>query len=275
MTGGGVEAVVSGLDEARHRLESSRSSLATAGALAEELLERCRSLDLDGLAVQAEQMLDRFADLAQQVERTEFVASELVAKAGALGDAGSSARAVSNAPAAGETAIGQAQIPGPISSVSPESAKAVPTGWRWTPALEAPQAIQKAGGDFIPRPTGVNRPTVGVFAGDQVESGGKDRDLASDLVHDPLRGPPVTFYQHVESKVAARMRREGIAEGDLALDNTVCGSNERDRDQVWSCERILPSILPAGARLTVWVTRDGGRTWWVAEYLGTGERIVR
>ncbi|GAB2941031.1 hypothetical protein GCM10027280_31850 [Micromonospora polyrhachis] len=106
-------------------------------------------------------------------------------------------------------------------------------------------------------------------------SGGRDRSIAADLRYDPLRGPPVTFYQHVESKVAAQMRHDDIATADLVVDNTVCGSNQHDQDHEWSCEKILPAILPAGARLTVWVTRDGGQSWWQATYTGTGERITR
>jgi Double-stranded DNA deaminase toxin A len=65
-----------------------------------------------------------------------------------------------------------------------------------------------------------------------------------------LRQPPVTFYQRVESKVAARMRRERIDTAELVLDNTVCGSNPRDQDHAWACEKILPSILPVRPRLT-------------------------
>ncbi len=99
--------------------------------------------------------------------------------------------------------------------------------------------------------------------------------IAADLVHDPLRGAPVTFYQHVESKVAARMRRDNLATGDLVIDNTVCGSNRHDLDYAWGCEKIMPAILPAGSRLTVWVTRDGGHSWWKRTYTGTGERIKR
>ncbi|MFI6163477.1 Imm1 family immunity protein [Micromonospora haikouensis] len=91
-----------------------------------------------------------------------------------------------------------------------------------------------------------------------VTSGGGDRSLAADLVHDPLRGPPVTFYEHVESKAAAHLRRAGGGEADLAIDNTVCGTNDRDQAYPWTCDNILPAILPAGSRLRVWVTRDGG-----------------
>ncbi|MFV2022792.1 DddA-like double-stranded DNA deaminase toxin [Micromonospora sp. LOL_023] len=85
----------------------------------------------------------------------------------------------------------------------------------------------------------------------------------------------VTFYQHVESKVAAMMRRDGTAKADLVLDNTVCGSNQRDQDHEWSCDKILPSIIPPGSELTVYATRDQGKTWWKRTYVGTGERIIR
>lgn len=77
----------------------------------------------------------------------------------------------------------------------------------------------------------------------------------------------------MESKVAARMRQDQLQLAELAIDNTVCGSNRHDLDYPWGCERTLPSILPAGSRLAVWVTRDGGRNWWRRAYTGTGERI--
>ncbi|MEV0944023.1 DddA-like double-stranded DNA deaminase toxin [Micromonospora wenchangensis] len=126
-----------------------------------------------------------------------------------------------------------------------------------------------------PRPAGSTRPTLGLFNGEEVHSGGGDRSLAADLDHDPLRGPPVTFYDHAESKVAARMRRTGTVQADLAIDNTVCGTNDRDQTYPWTCDKILPAILPQGSRLRVWVTRDGGTTWWHRVYTGTGERIIR
>jgi hypothetical protein len=123
------------------------------------------------------------------------------------------------------------------------------------------------------RPAGTNRPTVGTFDGHPIESGGRDRSIADDLLHDPLRAMPVTFYQHTESKAAAQMRQQRIAAADLVIDNTVCGTNANDQTHAWACDKILPSILPPGSRLTVWVTRDGGQTWWRGTYVGTGERI--
>jgi SCP1.201-like deaminase len=150
-----------------------------------------------------------------------------------------------------------------------------PVGDRWGRVADVPSFVRAAGETFAARPAGAVRPTTGVFDEERIESGGRDRSVAGDLVHDPLRGPPVTFYQHVESKVAARLRASRPARADVVIDNTVCGSNEHDRDQAWSCEWILPAILPRGTVLTVWATRDGGRTWWRGDYVGTGERIVR
>ncbi len=83
------------------------------------------------------------------------------------------------------------------------------------------------------------------------------------------------MWQHVESKVAAIIRREGTNEAELVINNIPCG-NTREVSAAanpYSCERILPAILPAGTRLTVWVTPDSGRTWLRGTYHGTGERI--
>jgi hypothetical protein len=56
-------------------------------------------------------------------------------------------------------------------------------------------------------------------------------------------------------------------------DTITCGNRGFDRDWPMTCEKFLPSLLPAGGRLTVWATPDGGRTWWTKTYVGTGERI--
>ncbi|MEH0972805.1 DUF6244 family protein [Micromonospora sp. CPCC 205546] len=149
-----------------------------------------------------------------------------------------------------------------------------PTWARVDPAA-VPETVRPTIDHFEPRPAGSTRPTAGLLDGEPVTSGGGDRSLAADLQHDPLRGPPVTFYDHVESKAAAYMRRTGATEADLAIDNTVCGTNDRDRSYSWTCDRILPAILPPESRLRVWVTRDGGHTWWHRIYTGTGERITR
>ncbi|MEO3742169.1 DddA-like double-stranded DNA deaminase toxin [Plantactinospora sp. B5E13] len=173
------------------------------------------------------------------------------------------------------TAVAAPDSPAPAATTADATDIPTPVGPGWVRATVVPDRVRKIGGGFRSRPAGTNRPSAGVFRGSPLQSGGRDRSIAADLVHEPLRGPPVTFYQHVESKAAATMRRDNVTEADLVVDNTVCGTNQRDHDQEWSCAAVLPSILPHGSRLTVWVTRDSGRTWWRTTYLGTGERIRR
>jgi hypothetical protein len=156
----------------------------------------------------------------------------------------------------------------------PSSGSTAPITARWRRADDVPPWVRTAARDFKDRPYGDGRLTRGVFQGKQIVSG-RDRHLASDLDHDPLPAPPDTFYGHVESQVAAAMRSHDLRHGEVVLDNTPCGTRERDRDFPWVCEKILPSILPRGSTLTIWATRDSGRTWWRGDYTGTGERISR
>ncbi|MEV0392908.1 DUF6244 family protein [Polymorphospora rubra] len=174
---------------------------------------------------------------------------------------------------------GQAKDPAGTSTSSPVQDPAIPEpadpAWAQADPATLPDTVRNAAGRLTPRPAGSTRPTQGYLDGTPVTSGGGDRTLAADLDHDPLRGPPVTFYDHAESKAAAHMRRTGRTESDLAIDNTVCGTNDRDKTYPYTCDKILPAILPTGSRLRVWVTRDGGNTWWHRIYTGTGERITR
>jgi hypothetical protein len=117
-------------------------------------------------------------------------------------------------------------------------------------------------------------PTTGQFNGEQITSG-RDKANVADLHPFPGGGWPDAITRHVESHVAARMRRQGLREGTVVLNNPTCGTREFDRDWPMTCDRYLPSILPLQARLTVWATDDGGNTWWTKTYIGTGERIRR
>jgi hypothetical protein len=112
-----------------------------------------------------------------------------------------------------------------------------------------------------------------------IYSGREGKRISDDLDHSPLAGPPTVFDRHVESKVAARMRDEARGRpetpphAEVVLDNTTCGTNERDRNSPWTCHKVLPSILPRDSTLVVWTTCDGGRTFRRHAYHGTGERI--
>jgi hypothetical protein len=76
---------------------------------------------------------------------------------------------------------------------------------------------------------------------------------------------------HVEAQAAAILRRpDSPKEATLVLNQQPCDDPRRPL----MCEKILPKILPAGSRLTVFLT-DGQRTWPHKVYVGTGEGIAR
>ena len=151
--------------------------------------------------------------------------------------------------------------------------------WARVPDVEVPEWVGVVGrGLPVRRPVAPGRlpdRTTGVFRGERVESGGGDRSLAEDLEPHRGMGPLSVTFDHVEGKVAARMRREGLSEGEVVVNNVVCGNNPWDRTADYTCQRVLPSVLPSSSGLTVWGTVDGGVTWWRATYEGTGERIRR
>jgi hypothetical protein len=173
----------------------------------------------------------------------------------------------------------------PVAS-TPEPAQASPAvkapvtpGWRQRFAGEIPEHVREAGTRLRPRAPGERRFTAGVLDGEMIYSGREGKSISDDLDHSPLAGPLTVFDRHVESKVAARMRDEARerpetpSRAEVVLDNTTCGTNERDRDSPWTCHKVLPPILPRGSTLVVWTTCDGGRTFWRHGYRGTGERI--
>jgi hypothetical protein len=76
---------------------------------------------------------------------------------------------------------------------------------------------------------------------------------------------------HVEAQAAAIPRRPGApAEAMVVLNQAPCD----DGVKPLVCERVLPKILPDGARLAVFVT-DGQQTRPHRVYVGTGEGIAR
>jgi hypothetical protein len=86
--------------------------------------------------------------------------------------------------------------------------------------------------------------------------------------------PPVaqaTVMDHVEAHAAAIMRRPGgPTEATLILNQAPCD----DPVKPLVCERVLPKILPEGARLTVFVSEDE-QVRLHKVYVGTGEGIAR
>lgn len=110
------------------------------------------------------------------------------------------------------------------------------------------------------RPTAGTKTTGRWFTGD-----GPARSLVSGdgpdarIVHDSLReegyrhpGPPIVTT-HVEMKLAAQMRRDGIREATLVIDNVPCA-------KILGCENLIGVVLPAGYSLTVHGTGGYRRT---------------
>jgi hypothetical protein len=84
----------------------------------------------------------------------------------------------------------------------------------------------------------------------------------------PLSGAYV--MDHVEAHAAAIMRQPGAPRvATLVVNQTPCD----DPTRPLVCDRVLPKILPAGARLTVYVT-DGNQTWEHRTYTGTAKGIA-
>jgi hypothetical protein len=137
---------------------------------------------------------------------------------------------------------------------------------------QPPQQVHDAGRS-LPLRTGRQDPTTGVFNGETIVSG-RDRASVTGLRPDPRGAWPEVLLVHVESHVAARMRREKLTDGEVTLNNVTCGNRGYDNDWPETCAKYLRSILPKNARLTVWATTDGAETWWTKTYVGTGERIA-
>jgi hypothetical protein len=83
--------------------------------------------------------------------------------------------------------------------------------------------------------------------------------LAAKEFAQTLRAPDRAAQRlatHVEIKVAVAMRREGLTDETVVVDRKVCGTRDYDAHQRVTCDKYLPTFLPAGACLRV-VQADG------------------
>lgn len=77
----------------------------------------------------------------------------------------------------------------------------------------------------------------------------------------------VDLASHVEVKLAMRMREESRNHETVVIDRTVCGRRPFDRNDPFTCDKMLKWFLPPGATLTV-VEHDGT----AVTYQGEGSR---
>jgi hypothetical protein len=256
-----VDSIVAALRRAAERVGQALNHAQAGREGAEASRDLMRRLGVDGTAARFAGVADT-ADRLEQTLRTGVEQIErLIAQTEAIRSAGTATATTRPGPPTTPTA----SAPG-----SPGQRAPTTPGWRR--ASEVPEDVRVAGAGLPPRGPKEDRYTLGILDGEAIYSGGEGEHLADDLAW-PRSAPPVTYWQHVESKVAARMRREHRRHAEVTIDNTVCGTNERDRNYPFTCDKVLPSILPAGSRLVVWVTCDGGRSFWRHAYDGTGERI--
>lgn len=168
------------------------------------------------------------------------------------------------------------QVPGAADSLVP-----VTPGWKRVDAQDAPQHVREAAEGFEARVSGKPRQTTAVYEGRKLVSGGRERELADDLAYERIRGEggrryplvPNVLYEHAEMKVAADMRRRKPANVEVVLDNSICGTRELDRRYPLTCDKLLPDAMPAGSRMTIWATVDGGNTFYRKIIEGTGSLV--
>jgi SCP1.201-like deaminase len=140
-------------------------------------------------------------------------------------------------------------------------------------AASDPPAWLHTAGDLLPHRERADKTHGLVFDAD-------GKALSEDLItssDDPTTKQDLTLGQRerratslladVEPKVAARMRR-----GDLPPDTVLVLNNIPCKGRM-SCQEYLPSILPEGSRLAVYV-HDGSGTRLFRIFHGTGSRIT-
>ncbi|GAA0909297.1 hypothetical protein Vau01_105920 [Virgisporangium aurantiacum] len=129
-----------------------------------------------------------------------------------------------------------------------------------------------------PRPGGVGPThglafdtTTGTPLTDQPYRSGHNIASTADLRPLPaLKGFPWTLTDHIEARVAQEMRQSGAPRDvSLVLNNEPC------TDDPYGCDRMLRHVIPAGSRLTIYVTdpdAPGGARLF-RRYDGTGKGI--
>ncbi|MFD1085439.1 DddA-like double-stranded DNA deaminase toxin [Micromonospora andamanensis] len=95
---------------------------------------------------------------------------------------------------------------------------------------------------------------------------GRDPAAAVDLK--PAYQLIATTTDHLEAKLAARMRREHVTHAAVVTNNPPCDYTP------YGCEKILSRLLPAGARMDVYVRDDDGQIRHWRTYTGNGKAIA-
>ncbi|WP_434742736.1 DddA-like double-stranded DNA deaminase toxin [Micromonospora sp. SH-82] len=168
--------------------------------------------------------------------------------------------------------IGGAQGPvtgGRSDIIRPPTTPDAPTTTTDVPASsEPPPAWLSEAARDLPRQEAKD-PTSGValIGGQRVPMrSGREPATAADLK--PAYQLIATTTDHLEAKLAARMRREHLTDAAVVTNNPPCDYTP------YGCEKILSRLLPAGTRLTVYVRDDDGQVRHWRTYNGNGKAIA-
>lgn len=95
-----------------------------------------------------------------------------------------------------------------------------------------------------------------VKSGRDADAERADKALMDAGVEMPRAGPHPAA-SHVETKIAALMRENGITYGVVVINNErgPCGTDP-DALEPFSCGVVIPAILPADSTLAIWSPRD-------------------
>lgn len=125
---------------------------------------------------------------------------------------------------------------------------------------EAAELVPELGGRSV-----AGSPTVGkiriagrVIAGAFRSNDRADRwstDAGDHIQRHGIRAAPFLKY-HVEVRAAMMLREFGMQDAEVAINNVPCGYGKPFGG---GCHALLPDLLPAGARLTVYGTDANGR----------------
>ncbi|MEH0974040.1 DddA-like double-stranded DNA deaminase toxin [Micromonospora sp. CPCC 205546] len=77
-----------------------------------------------------------------------------------------------------------------------------------------------------------------------------------------------TTTDHLEAKLAARMRRDQVMHAEVLTNNPPCDY------EPYGCEKILSRLLPAGAQLNVYLRDDDDQVRLWRTYIGNGKAIA-
>ncbi|MFC9249982.1 DddA-like double-stranded DNA deaminase toxin [Amycolatopsis thailandensis] len=237
-----VAGVVAGTSAATDSVDTAAAHLQSAANLIEEALT--------ALAPALQDANNGHAALSDAHSRISDLTSKLREASEALARYTASLRGADSAPAEPGTQQ-PASAPRHDDATSHEPPQVAAARASLPPPVQ-PNTGQKTHGRWFA--TGSRDPGRPIVSG----TGGPDPDDPDDVTHQQaqehltaLGYRKLAIAAHVETKLAVRMARTGLDDVTVTINHVPCPGP-------LGCDKVLPSVLPAGSTLTVYgVTADG------------------